>query len=118
MIVTVHGGVRLAACGLLLMAVLVTLRGVSGRSVPQGPSGSVPCWRVDPNHASLAELALLPGIGPVLADRIQQQREMGRRFSRIEELEVIRGIGPRTIEALRPFVSQDMKSPRECVPTE
>lgn len=52
------------------------------------------------NQASLPELQRLPGIGPALASRI----EAGRPYSRVEDLLNVSGIGPATLERLRPFL--------------
>src|SRR5262249_49591704 len=56
------------------------------------PLGSIPAVRrllygiaIDLNQASLAELELLPGIGPQTARRIVGWRDGRRRFSSIEE---------------------------------
>ncbi|MER3451513.1 MAG: hypothetical protein C4300_05170 [Thermus sp.] len=42
----------------------------------------------------------LPGIGPTLAKRIVDNRP----YQRVEDLLKIRGIGPATLERLRPYV--------------
>ena len=65
-------------------------------------------FKVDPNSAGWAELAGLPGIGEVLAKRIVEYRQQqtatggGRSivFRRPEDLEGVRGIGPKTVEKL------------------
>jgi len=60
---------------------------------------------VDINAATTADLELLPGIGPTLAARILEERERGGRFGSVGELTRVRGIGPRTLETLRPLVT-------------
>jgi competence protein ComEA len=57
------------------------------------------------NTATQGELEALPGIGPSIAQRIIQQRESKGPFTSIEDLDKVRGIGPVTIERLRPYVS-------------
>ncbi|MEZ0348015.1 MAG: ComEA family DNA-binding protein [Thermus sp.] len=52
------------------------------------------------NRASLEELESLPGVGPVLARRIVE----GRPYGRVEDLLRVKGIGPATLERLRPYV--------------
>jgi hypothetical protein len=55
-------------------------------------------------EANAIELQGLPGIGPVLAQRILAERVRGP-FQSLEDLaERVRGIGPRTVERLRPWV--------------
>ena len=59
---------------------------------------------VDLNRASQEELERLPGVGPVMAERILSLRKSVGRFRGLEELQSIRGIGSATIERLRPLV--------------
>jgi len=61
---------------------------------------SVPQDKVSLNEASLAELESLPGIGPELARRIVEHRP----YQRVEDLLKVPGIGPKTLERLRPLV--------------
>jgi competence protein ComEA len=79
--------------------------GGGGAAAP-GPGGAAPgrTPMVDLNSAELAELESLPGIGPVTAGKILSWREKHGRFSRIEELQEIDGIGPKTYADLAPHV--------------
>lgn len=61
--------------------------------------------RLDLNRAGAAELDRLPGIGPVLASRIVEHRERSGRFTRVEDLLAVRGIGPRLFARLAPLVT-------------
>lgn len=61
--------------------------------------------RININAASLAELDLLPGIGPAMAERILDYRHEHGPFESVEELDDIQGIGPKTIERLRPLIT-------------
>jgi competence ComEA-like helix-hairpin-helix protein len=47
---------------------------------------------IDPNTATAAELARLPGVGPALAARIIAERERGP-FATLDDLRRVRGIG-------------------------
>ncbi len=61
--------------------------------------------RVDINSASIDELAAaLPGIGPGKAQRIVDWREANGPFQSIDQLLDVSGIGPVTLENIRPFV--------------
>ncbi len=62
--------------------------------------------RIDVNKASSAELQRLPGVGPVLAGRIIAEREKSP-FRSPEDLRRVSGIGAKTLEKLRPFISVD-----------
>jgi competence ComEA-like helix-hairpin-helix protein len=52
------------------------------------------------NRASREELERLPGIGPVIADRILTVRKARGGFRSLEELQSVQGIGSATIERL------------------
>lgn len=62
---------------------------------------------VNLNSASLAQLQRLPGIGPVLAQRIVTERERTGPFRQVDDLRRIRGIKDKTIDKLRPLVTCD-----------
>ena len=68
---------------------------------PPAAQGSAP---IDINHASAAELAGLPGVGPTLARRIVEARADSGGFQRAEELLEVRGIGPATLARLLPLI--------------
>ncbi len=61
--------------------------------------------RININTASKAELETLPRIGPAMADRIIEERTLRGPFARVEDLNRVRGIGPKTIDRLRPHIS-------------
>lgn len=61
---------------------------------------------LDPNMATVGELGEVPGLSEALATRVVEGREQGP-YCAIEELERVRGIGPRKIEWMRPFLSID-----------
>jgi competence protein ComEA len=65
--------------------------GVDGAASPPEVAGE---GLVDLNTATVAELDGLPGIGPVLADRIVAHRDEQGPFRSVEELEDVPGIGP------------------------
>jgi competence protein ComEA len=56
---------------------------------------------VNLNTATVADLDGLPGVGPVLAQRILDWREEHGRFTSVEELQEVPGIGPATYADLR-----------------
>lgn len=80
--------------------------GVSGAGAPRETTAArdSAAPRVDLNRADAMELDRLPGIGPVLAQRIVEHRARHGPFRRIEELRAVRGVGPRLLERLRSHV--------------
>ncbi|OYV95602.1 MAG: hypothetical protein B7Z73_02330 [Planctomycetia bacterium 21-64-5] len=59
---------------------------------------------VDVNQADWPELAQLPGIGQTLAQRIVTSRQERGPFLDHSELRRVRGIGPKTLEKMRPYL--------------
>ncbi len=60
-------------------------------------SGAGEKFHLDLNRADVRELALLPGVGPVLADRIVHNRERQGAFESLDDLSRVYGIGDKTI---------------------
>lgn len=60
---------------------------------------------IDVNRADLGELDLLPGIGPALGQRIIDYRTEHGPFASVDDLTKVSGIGPRTLDRLRPLVT-------------
>lgn len=67
----------------------------------RAPAPSGIATRVNINTASQAELELLPGIGPGLGKRIIDDREARGPFKSIEDLDRVKGIGPKLMAKLR-----------------
>ena len=61
-------------------------------------------YLVDVNKADWPEFAELPDIGETLARRIVDSRESGGAFRDHDDLRRVRGIGPRTLEKLKPYL--------------
>ena len=59
---------------------------------------------IDPNLASKADLETLPGIGPVMAQRIIDYRRAHGPYKKIADLRKVSGIGRKKLEKLRPYV--------------
>ncbi len=57
----------------------------------------------DPNKASRAELELIPGIGPTLAQNILDARKT-QHFKSIEDLGKIKGFGPQRLGLMGPWL--------------
>ena len=57
------------------------------------------------NQATLADLETLPGVGPVLGQRILDHRDAIGGFKSIDELRDVSGIGEKTFQSLAPLVT-------------
>jgi len=57
---------------------------------------------VDLNAAGAEQLETLPGVGPVTAQKILDWRQQHGRFSRVDELQEVDGIGPKTYARIAP----------------
>jgi competence protein ComEA len=60
---------------------------------------------IDLNRASAADLELLPGIGPKLAQRIVADRSRNGRYREIKDLIRVRGIGPVILSRIERLVT-------------
>ena len=101
-----------AAVGLLVLACLgamagwwISQGGLAGRLVEvDRAERKTARFEVDINQADWPELTQLPAIGETLARRIVQSRQQGGPFRDLDDLRRVRGIGPKTLETMRPYL--------------
>jgi competence ComEA-like helix-hairpin-helix protein len=101
------------ACGLITIVLLLspiahTFARSEQRKVKKQPA-EVRFAPIDINTASAEDFTKLPGIGPELARRIVAYREKHGPFRRVEDLLVIRGIGPKKWRTVRPYLRVEQK---------
>jgi competence protein ComEA len=72
-------------------------------TVPR-PGKSGPAGAVNLNTATVQQLDALPGVGPVTAAAIVSWREAHGKFTSVDQLGDVDGIGPGRLEKLRPLV--------------
>jgi len=101
--------VLLAAAAIVVLS-LLAIRGLQALRAPADfrienarESLSLPP-RLDVNTAREYELELLPGIGGKTARAIVADREQQGPYERLEDLMRVPGIGPKTVETLRPHL--------------
>ncbi len=107
----------LAAAGLILLLV-VPRRGQPIELLPAPTSAplslqsalipsleSTSSFPININSGGVADLDQLPGVGPSLAQSIIAYRDANGPFETLEELLQVPGIGPRTFEAIKPFIT-------------
>ena len=102
-----HQSWKRAALRALLAATLVLGGGFAASAADDpAPMAGV----VNVNTATVAELELLPGVGPSKARAILEARRDRGGFKSVEELEEVKGIGPAALERLRPFARTSGKT--------
>ncbi|WFF10121.1 ComEA family DNA-binding protein [Micromonospora sp. WMMD1076] len=74
-----------------------------GGTAPGGPAA--PAGPVNLNTATLAQLDALPGVGPVLAQRILDHRDRNGGFRSVSDLRQVDGIGDARYEQLKELVT-------------
>ncbi|HPN72528.1 MAG TPA: helix-hairpin-helix domain-containing protein, partial [Candidatus Omnitrophota bacterium] len=67
--------------------------------------------KVNINTATLEELQTIPGVGPVLAERILEYRQTNGDFESIEDLLKVSGIGEKKLESIREYVDIPLELP-------
>ena len=65
----------------------------------------LPGERVDLDHAEVSDITRLPRVGPALAQRIVAWRSEHGPFGSLSRLDSVSGVGPKLLDAIRPFVS-------------
>lgn len=100
-------GLGLVLC-LLIIGILWTAMGAAQRVRVAALPGedriqALPDLRIDINVATEAELTLLPGIGPRLAERIVLDREANGHFDSLDHMTRVRWIGPFIVQQIQPY---------------
>ncbi len=87
------GSIWQVSTGLLILLLFVSA--TEGQQTP----------KINLNTATFSQLDSLPGIGPVIAERILELRERSGPFQRIEDLLNIRGIGEKKFLKLQDLIT-------------
>jgi competence protein ComEA len=102
------------AIALLVLAALLGYRAYGPRFSAQPTQELTASQKpVDLNKAGRAELVQVPGIGPNLAEAILNHRTQVGRFESLEDLQSVRGVGPKTMEKLKPWLTVEPGPARE-----
>lgn len=91
-----------------VLACAAAWRGTAGFSEEAKPSTARGATYLVPlNSADAAELRLLPGVGPVLAEKIAAHRDAIGGFATVDAIRSVDGVGAVKAERLRPWVTLD-----------
>ena len=92
--------------GLIVSCVWWTFQGGwrGGLTEIDGAQPRAYSFKVDVNRAAWHELAQLPDIGEVTARKIVASRKSQGPFADPDDLQRVRGIGPKTVERIRPYL--------------
>jgi competence ComEA-like helix-hairpin-helix protein len=63
-----------------------------------------PRFRIDVNRATTKELELLPGVGPAMAQQMQQWRQEYGEVQQVDRLDDVPGLGPERLRGMRDYV--------------
>jgi comEA protein len=74
---------------------------------PQPPNEPKHNKAININSAPLDELTSLPRIGPAIGERIINYRNINGRFLKKEDIQNVKGIGPKTYEGLKDLIRVD-----------
>ncbi len=76
----------------------------SGKKVKHSLHNEPSIHAIDINLSTAQELEALPGIGPILAQRIVAYRKSVGGFQSIQDLDQVKGIGTKKLQVLRPLI--------------
>lgn len=61
--------------------------------------------KISINRADSAKLQEIPGVGPATAQKIIEYREQFGRFNKIEDIKNVSGIGDKTFESMKEYIT-------------
>ena len=61
--------------------------------------------KVNINTADSSRLQAIPGVGPATAQKIIEYREQNGKFKSVEDIKDVSGIGDKTFENMRPYIT-------------
>ncbi len=92
------------ASSVMLLQIAWHVRTPVSPATAAGDRGEAIVFQTDLEAADWRELALLPGIGPVLARRIIRDRQRRGPVQTLAGLERVPGIGPKRLQEIAPWI--------------
>jgi competence ComEA-like helix-hairpin-helix protein len=90
---------------LIALVSLLLLRGYGNRfGLRPTETATRPDLQLDLNTCERVDLEQLPSVGPKLAQAIHEHRKARGSFQSIEDLRDVHGIGPNTLDKIRPYL--------------
>lgn len=96
--------VRLVSARIVL-AILAFTATLPGLTAAVAHAAEAPRGKVNLNTADASQLALLPRVGPSLAQKILDFRKQNGPFKSVEDLMLVRGVGEKTFQLLKPYIA-------------
>ena len=95
------------ALGALLVVSIVAAPSAMAQEKPASKpaKAAAPAGPVNLNTATQAQLETLPGIGAAAAKRIIEYRDKNGKFTKIEQLMNVKGIGEKSFLKLKPMIT-------------
>jgi len=93
----------LALCvGLMMSSVsIMAQKSASTRAASKSASTQASTEKINLNSATVEQLESLPGIGPAMAKTIVEHRTKVGKFSRIEEIMKVKGVGEKKFQKIK-----------------
>jgi competence ComEA-like helix-hairpin-helix protein len=60
--------------------------------------------KINPNTDTAVSMARLPSLGATKAKAIVEHRQNGNAFESAQDLDNVKGIGPKTVESVKPYL--------------
>jgi len=96
----------------ILLVVLTLIFGVNHPVMAKTPAGkkaksvsAVKVQKININTATAEQLTSLKGIGPKKAQAIIEFRKKNGKFKKLEDLMLVKGIGKKTFEKIKPYLT-------------
>jgi competence ComEA-like helix-hairpin-helix protein len=92
--------ISICVCAALSVCLVFSTAGASGEKIVLDD-------KINPNTDSAVSMARLPSFGQTRANAVIEYRENGNTFDSAEDIDKVKGIGPKTLDGIRPYLRFD-----------